>query len=324
MENSPEKRVLVVDDTSPSRKGLARILEKGGFAVAIAPSGEEALKAVQATPFNIVVTDVTLPGMSGLNLLKLVKECKPDLELIIVTSNASSYTAIKALRLGAYDFIIEPVDDPAILLNIVERALEKQTLTLENRRLIGDLKERNRELNDALHMMKTANRLCAGISASLDAGDILRKLVEGAVEELHARKGYLLLPDREGHSFSMKVSVGISRELAMGFRLRWDQGLSGLVATNGKALAVGGKIPAPLAPRTREEDPTGELFTPPDILSVPLRVKDKVAGVLTVSGRVGDGPFTDAEAEFLSIIVNHAAIALDNAGSYYKLKKKEI
>lgn len=321
MKVPAEIRILVVDDALSSRRSLAEILDKAGFTVDDAPSGEEALQTLHAIPYNIVVTDITLPGMSGLNLLKLAKECKPDIEVIIVTSNASSFTAIKALRLGAYDFVVKPVDDPAILVNIVERALERQSLTGENRRLIGDLRDKNRELNDALSLMKTANRLCTAISATLDAGEILKKLVEGAVEELEAKKGYLLLLDREGTSFSMKISVGVGRDLAKNFRLHRDQGLSGLIAANDKALRVGEEVPAALTHRMMEEDPNGELYTTPGILAVPLRVKDRVAGVLTISGRIDGRPFTDAEVEFLTTLANHAAIALDNAGAFYRLKK---
>lgn len=321
MEAPATKRILVVDDALSSRRTLTEILEKAGFSVEDAPSGEEALQAVHTVHYNILVTDITLPGMSGLNLLKLVKECKPDIEVIIVTSNASSFTAIKALRLGAYDFVVKPVDDPAILVNIVERALERQSLTGENRRLIGDLRDKNRQLNDALSLMKTANRLCTAISATLDAGEILKKLVEGAVEELGAKKGYLLLLDREGAAFSMKISVGVGRDLAKNFRLRRDQGLSGLVAANDKALRIGEEVPAPLTHRMMEEDPNGELYTTPGILAVPLRVKEKVAGVMTISGRIDGRPFTDAEGEFLTTLANHAAIALDNAGAFYRLKK---
>lgn len=310
-----------MDESAPSRAFISATLEKGGFSVTSVASGEEAVHEANANSFDILVTDINLPGMSGLNLLKLVKDSCPDLEVVIVTSNASSFTAIKALRLGAYDFIIKPVDDPAILTNIVGRAVEKQSLSRENRRLIEDLKERNRELHDALHLMKSANRLCASISASLDAGEILKRLVEGAVEEVGAKKGYLLLLDREGSSFSMKVSVGVSRTLAKGFILRHDQGIAGLVATNNKPLRIDEEVPASLTHRMMEEDPNGELFTTPGIITVPLQVKGRVAGVVTVSGRADGRAFTDAEIEFLTTLANHSAIALDTAGAFYKLKK---
>lgn len=322
VETTPEKQLLLVDESSPSRKALVEILKTGKFSVTSVASGEEALLHLSGSSFNIVITDITLPGMSGLNLLKLIKDLNPDIEVILVTSNASSFNVIKALRLGAYDFVIKPIDDAAILINIVERAIEKQALSIENRRLIFDLQGKNDELNDALRMMRTANQLCAAVSATLDVGEILATLVDGVIEELRATKGYLLLLDREGQNFSMKISVGIDRELAKSFNLHRDQGISGLVAANNKPLRIGEETPAPLTRRILEEDPHGDLFSPPGILSVPLRVKEKVAGVITVSGQANGRPFSDAEAEFLLTVANHAAIALDNAGAFYKLKKR--
>ncbi len=313
--------ILVVDD-SPSFQGtLKDLLTKKGYQVTCASSGEEAVKIFRSTNFNLVLTDIILPVMSGLNLLKLIKESKPDIDVVIVSGNASGFTAIKALRLGAYDYIVKPIDDDVILYNVVERSLERQTLTQQNRRLIDDLSEKNRALEEAITMMKTVNMACALIASSLDIGDILRILVESAVDQLKANKGYLLLLDKSGGTFSMKVCVGIDHNLAKSFTMRHDQGISGLVATSNKPLRFDMDVPATLTHRILEEDTSGDLFTTPGMLSVPLRLKDKVVGVVNISGRDSGKSFTNAEVEFLTTLANHAAIALDNAGAFYKLKK---
>lgn len=313
--------ILIVDDSPTFQKQLSGLLGKRGYRLACASSGEEAVQLLRTGHFNLVLTDIIMPGMSGLNLLKMIKETSPDREVIIVTGNASSFTAIKALRLGAYDFIVKPIDDETILYNVVERTLEKQSLTLENRRLVKDLSEKNRALEDALEMMKSVHRVCAAIAATLDIGEILRMLVQSAVAQLKAKKGYLLLLDKEGTHFSMKVCDGIDPNLARNFTLRPDQGISGLVAANSKPLRVETEIPATLTRRILEEDVSGDLFTTPGILSVPLRIKDKVVGVVNVSGRTNGKAFTDTEVEFLMALANHAAVALGNAGAFYRLKK---
>lgn len=321
MENmSPH--ILVVDDSPSFQKMLSGRLVKKGYRVSCASSGEEAIKIFQAEDFNMVLTDIILPGMSGLNMLKLVKEIKPEMDVVIISSNASSFTAIKALRLGAYDYIVKPIDDEAILYNVVARTLEKQALTAENRRLINDLSVKNRALQETLDMMKTLNDVCAIIASTTDIGDILRKLVESAVEQLRAKKGYLLLLDKGGSNFSMKVCVGIDHHLAKAFTLKHDQGISGLVAANNKPLCIESDIPAHLTLRLLEEDVCGDLFSTPGILSVPLLVKDRVVGVVNISGRSGGKMFTDTEVEFITTLANFAAIAIDNAGTFYRLKKK--
>jgi CheY-like chemotaxis protein len=313
--------ILVVDDSATFRKMIVELLVKKGYCVESASSGEEALKMFKNGTYQIVLTDIILPGMSGLNLLKLIKEIKPDIDVIIVSGNDSSYTAIKALRLGAYDFIVKPVDDETILYNVVERTLEKQALTLENRSLVNDLSAKNRELQTTLKMMQSLNSLCALIASSLDIGEILRMLVECAVEELRAQKGYLLLLDKSGTNFSMKVCVGIDHNLAKTFTLTSSQGISGMVAASNRPLRIETDIPATLTHRLLEEDVSGDLFSTPGILSVPLLVKGKVVGVVNISGRSNGTMFTDTEVEFITTLAGFAAIALENAGNFYKLKK---
>ncbi len=313
--------ILLVDDSEAILKMLSRLLEEKGYRVSCATSGEEALKLFRDETFNLVLVDILLPGMSGLILLKLIKEINPETDVVIVSGNASTFTAIKALRLGAYDYIVKPIDDDAILFNVVDRTLEKQALSQENRRLVSDLSIKNQQLEASLEMMKTVNRVCALIASTLEIGDILRMLVEIAVEQLKAKKGYLLLLDKGGATFGMKVCVGIDHNLAKRFVLRHDQGISGLVASSNKPLRIDTDVPAALTHRLLEEDFSGDLFSTPGILSIPLRVKDRVAGVVNISGRHDGTTFTDAEVEFMTTLATHAAIALDNAGLIYKLKR---
>ena len=319
--NNISPHILVVDDSPSFQKMLSNLLLKKGYRVSCAASGEEAIKTFQTDEFNLVLTDIILPGMSGLNMLRLVKEMKPDTDVVIITSNASSFTAIKALRLGAYDYIVKPIDDEAILFNVVARTLEKQALTRENRRLISDLSDKNLALQETLDMMQTLNSVCAIIASTLDIGDILRKLVESAVEQLKAKKGYLLLLDKGGTNFSMKVCVGIDHHLAKTFSLRHDQGISGLVASENRPLRMEADIPEALTLRLLEEDICGDLFSTPGILSVPLLVKERVVGVVNISGRSDGKMFTDTEIDFITTLASYAAIALDNAGIFYRLKK---
>jgi transcriptional regulator with GAF, ATPase, and Fis domain len=262
-----------------------------------------------------------MPGKSGLTLLKTIKDSWPDTEVVIVSANASSFTIMQALRLGAYDFIVKPIDEEKILFSSVLRALEKQRLANENQRLIRDLSENNQQLATALEMMKSVNRACGVIASTLDISDILSHLVEMAVEQLKAQKGYLLLLEKGGHEFSMKVSVGIDHSLAKNFRMKSSKGLSGHVAQEGMPLHLGPNAPPPMTELILEEDSTGDLFSAPGILSAPLVINGRVVGVVNVSGRDDGRPFGVAETEFLTTLANHAAIALTNAGNYYRLKK---
>jgi len=313
--------ILLVDDSPSILKMLSDLLVKKGYVVTSCETGEDAIKHFLREDFHLVLTDIMLPGMSGLNLLKLMKESKPYVDVIVISGNTSSFTTIKALRYGAYDYLVKPIDDEAILYNVVNRTLEKKGLQQTNERLVADLSIKNKELLATLDMMKTANRLCSMISSTLEISDILRMLVEKAVEQLNAHKGYLLLIDKSGNNFSMKFSVGISHVTAKQFRLSTGKGISGLVASKNRPIRLDALESTKFSRYINEEDLNGDLFTIPGILSFPLRVKDKVVGVVNICGRKDGKPFTDIEYEFIAILANHAAIALDTAGKVYLMKK---
>jgi FixJ family two-component response regulator len=313
--------ILIVDTSSNCCTALTSLLQGKGYRVHCAPSAEDALALFGQERFNVVLTDIMMPGISGLVLLKVIKEEYPDTEVVVISGNASSFTIMQALRLGAFDFIVKPLDDEAIVVSVVERAMEKQRLAQENQRLIEDLSDKNQQLETTLAMMKSVNRACAVIASSLDISDILKHLVEIAVEQLQAQKGYLLLLDKTGREFSMKVSIGIDRNLAKTFRMPVESGVSGRVAQTGIPLHVDREIPAEITALILEEDGSTELFSSPGILSAPLSISGKVVGVVNISGRKSGRPFGKAEAEFMTTLGNHAAIALTNAGNYYRLKK---
>jgi CheY-like chemotaxis protein len=316
--------ILIVDTSTISCDALTPLLREKGYGVCTAASAEEALALFGQERFNVVLTDIMMPGSSGFILLKEIKEKYPETEVIIISADASSFIIMKALRLGAFDFIVKPLDEEAIPFSVVERAMEKQRLTQENLRLIEDLSDKNQQLQNTLAMMQSVNRACAVIASSLDIIDILKHLVEIAVEQLSAQKGYLLLLNKSGREFSLKVSLGIDHNVAREFRLPSERGLSGFVARKRIPLHVDQKIPPELARLILEEDSSGKILSSPGILAAPLCINSKVVGVVNISGRSNGRPFGKVETEFMTTLANHAAIALSNAGNYYRLKKALI
>jgi transcriptional regulator with GAF, ATPase, and Fis domain len=263
-----------------------------------------------------------LPGMSGLTLLKIIKERRPDCDVVIVSSNASSFNTLKSLRQGAYDFIVKPIDDESVLYNVIERALEKQEQGRKKQQLITELTEKNRGLLDSLATIKTVNKIFVLLSSTFDIAVILQKFTETAVEHLQATRGYLLLLDNSGLNLKIKVCTGIDPVSTAAFNLATDKGISGLVVSSGRPILVENISDAAFYSRIADEDPEGVLLAAPSILSVPLHVKGRVVGAVTISGRSGGKHFTDKHLEFLSMLSRYASIAVENAGVVYNLKKK--
>lgn len=142
-------RILVVDDESSIRVVIVQVLEAEGYRVAAAATGEEAYELFDENPFDLVVTDIKMPSMSGIDLLIKIKERNPDSEVVIITSNASLETAISAIKHGAYDYLLKPFEDIELIAAVAKRAAQKIRLVVENRRLLESLKQNAAELEHA-------------------------------------------------------------------------------------------------------------------------------------------------------------------------------
>lgn len=134
-------KILVVDDEQSMREFLAIMLKKEGHAVVAAENGVHALKAMQVEIFDLVITDVRMPQVDGIEVLRTVKEISPETVVIVITAFASTDTAVEAMRLGAYDYITKPFNVDQVKL-IIQKALEKHTLRKENILLKREIKSR--------------------------------------------------------------------------------------------------------------------------------------------------------------------------------------
>ncbi|MCB9777783.1 MAG: sigma-54-dependent Fis family transcriptional regulator [Alphaproteobacteria bacterium] len=139
------ERILVVDDELSMREFLQILLERAGYTVAVAASGEAALEAAREELPGLVLTDLNMPGMSGLDLLRELKALAAgrsrDVEVVVVTAFGSTESAVEAMRMGAADYVMKPFNNAELLL-VVERALERLALEAENERLRTAVGER--------------------------------------------------------------------------------------------------------------------------------------------------------------------------------------
>lgn len=117
--------VLVVDDEGAIRYSVSKTLQRIGYQVEEAASGEEALEMIARSEYEVILTDIRMPGLSGVDLLKRIKDISPDAIVILMTGYASLGTAVESLRLGAHDYLIKPSSSQDIRQSVargVERA----------------------------------------------------------------------------------------------------------------------------------------------------------------------------------------------------------
>ena len=136
-------RILVVDDESNARNALAEILKEEGYSVETAADGFKGLSRFTDFGPDIVLTDLKMPGMDGVQLLKKVKEAEPGLPVIVMTAFGAVDTAVQAMRAGAVDYLTKPINADELLL-VVERSLEQSRLRREALELRNQLSERYR------------------------------------------------------------------------------------------------------------------------------------------------------------------------------------
>ncbi len=136
-------KILIVDDELIMRESLAGWLERDGYAVQTAPSGEDALEKLKETRFDILLVDIKMEGISGLDVLRHVKENDPDVAVVMITAYGSIPTAIEAMKRGAYDYMLKPFD-PNELGVLIEKIIRYQEQTREMQFLREEVKERTR------------------------------------------------------------------------------------------------------------------------------------------------------------------------------------
>jgi DNA-binding NtrC family response regulator len=133
--------ILLVDDDERLGTAAGKVLTSQGYRVSVATSGREALTVLKQQGAALVVSDLCLPDVDGIVLLKQIREFNPEAEVVMITGHGSVEKAVEAMKFGAYDFIEKPLDS-AVLLKTVAKALEKQRLTIENRQLRRQLHRR--------------------------------------------------------------------------------------------------------------------------------------------------------------------------------------
>jgi two-component system, NtrC family, response regulator AtoC len=188
-------RLLVADDEEGLRDFLAVALRRDGHAVTQAKDGLEAKALLEKEAFDLLLSDLRMPGLDGLELLKLCKAAQPDLEVILLTAHGTVDTAVEAMKAGAFDYLQKPISSPAELRLVVRRALEHRALTAT--------RERSERLTPS------ADRLSWGAPAMRELVEILEKVAptqatvllsgeSGTGKEVAARAIHLGSPRAKG------------------------------------------------------------------------------------------------------------------------------
>jgi signal transduction histidine kinase len=313
--------ILVVDDQESLREFLSDLFLANGWDVWSTATAEEALPHLEERKPMMALVDLVLPGMSGLDLLAEIKRTLPKTEVILMTSHASLETAIEALDRGAYGYLRKPFEGPEEVLRLLERAVEKRRLTEENERLQSDLEKRNAELISANQRLASLIETGRAMSAIFEIRELLDFFIEVVAVELQVDRASLMLMDQQGE-MRIVASRGIRDEVVQNVRVRRGEGISGWVAEKGKPILV---RDVRSYSRLQDHDHAGyeshSFISAPIVLSVPIKIQEKILGVINVTNKRSGQTFTDDDLAFLFSLAGQAAVAIEGARHFEALKQ---
>ena len=319
-------RILVVDDEENVTQILQDLLSENDYDVDTAPTGEVALESLAANRYDLLLTDLNLPGVNGIEVVAAAKEADPEMVVIVITGYASTGTAIDALRRGAYDYITKPFDLWEVD-QIVSRGLQSRRLVQENLRLVHDLKEANEELRGheevlrekvevATTRIRTLYEIGKDVNASLDVNRTLNFIVKQAASLTAAQAGLLFRSQENAGAFVAEVGFGSADAVTGSAIVHIGEGVIGSVVDT----------LAPARMQTENPQSLGEEFLADlkvrSLLAVPLLHKGRLMGILSVMEKE-DGAFTDEDESLLESFATTAALAVANAELYETTKQLE-
>ncbi|WP_428264252.1 HD domain-containing phosphohydrolase [Haliangium sp.] len=299
-ETSEAARILVVDDEQVIRDILSEFLSMEGYVVRSVDSGERALTELRLRPYDMVISDLKMPGISGIQLLETIAAESINVLAVIMTGFGTVETAISAMKTGAYDYILKPFKVEEVM-HVVRRGLERQRLQAENIRLRESL---------------TIFKVSEAIATSLDVNHVLDVILRAAIEESGADVASLHLKDPNGHRYDEQVrmtnpraeigdSVNLPAPDLSRVLLHFHQGTP--------ILAHGVK-----ANRFFSSSVMNEALV--SFTSVPLQVATRVIGMLNVYSFTRGKKFDEGNRKMLSVLASRAATAIENARLYEDLQ----
>jgi signal transduction histidine kinase/DNA-binding response OmpR family regulator len=322
-EPGPRARILVVDDEDQVVQIFQDLLTQQGYEVVSSGNGDDAIQKVTTGQFDLVLTDINLPGVDGLEVVRAAKAADKDTCVILITGYASTTTAIDALRQGAYDYITKPFDlwETA---KAIERGLESRILARENRRLIRELEHANAELQQhevilrrrveqATHRQASLIEAGKAISKSLNLHDTCKVVVEQAARMVGVGSCLIFLKDAGSDEYIAEAATEIDPETLAHLRFQTGVGYHGQVVVTAQ-----GRIVDNVKDQVGTED-LWEKIEAENALILPLLSKESVIGTLTAFDR--DAGFSTEDQDVLTMLASQATIAVENALLYERTKE---
>lgn len=297
----PKGRILAVDDQRYFRELVEDLLSEEGWETQTAGSGEEAIRILEQSRFDIILTDLVMPGMDGCDLVHRIKERDPEQDIIVVTGVVDVKTAVDAMKLGASDYLLKPFDR-ATLIGSVENLMQRRRLRAEHARLL----EENLEYLGEQSLFERA----VGFFSCLSLDPLAQRVVEGLCVESRAQGGVLWIARGESEqSLQLVAARGLVRLEAEPERIEAHQIprelREGAIRSAVATWNAHGEGPGP----------------PNPALLLALRTGSRLVGFVRLTDKLGGGEFEAADTHAAEKLARFAEMALANALRFASLER---
>ncbi|MCP4583402.1 MAG: response regulator [candidate division Zixibacteria bacterium] len=303
-------KILLVDDEERMCESLKTLLEIEGYSVNIYTDSKIAADSLKNNNYDLVITDIKMPGLDGLELLNLARASDPHLEVILMTGYASLQSAKDAVDQGAFSYLTKPLEFEELKMSTI-RSLEKRQIALEKESLLKELKETNAVLEKKLAEIDALYSAGTILATTIDLTEALSQILSLAIDVIGAKIGSVMILNPDEKELYIGAACGLSKEILEKTRLKLGSSISGYVAETGKPLIV----------ENIEEDHrfsriNRQHYESKSLISVPLKYKGNVLGVINLNNKMTGTAFNKEDLKVLSTFAAQAAIAIDRANIF--------
>lgn len=293
-------RILIVDDEAPIVSALTTLLTREGFETRGCSTSAEALSELRQIDYDILLSDLMMPDMDGIMLLRSALALDPNLIGIVMTGHGDIHTAVEAMRSGAFDYVTKPLQ-LSFLLPILARAIAVRRLRTENVQLREAV---------AVYELSTA------VASSLDVRTILSRTAEAALQTCRADEVSIVLPQEGKDEGYIAVVGGGNREHLIGQAVPFAHSIVGWVAHSREPLLLNEMV------KDSRFTPTHPRQDIRSAIVFPLIAGQHVVGVVNLNATTRSRSFTQSDLKALSVLAGIAAPALLNTHLFAQLKRE--